>query len=66
MAGKKAAKKAPKVGNGMNPVVSAELAGVIYRAKLENRAAKLNISEEEVVTEVIRLFRVVQARLSGL
>jgi hypothetical protein len=64
MAKKQAAKKPTTKSNDISPVVAAELAGVIYRAKLENRAAKLNISEDEVVAEVIRLFKVVHEKLS--
>ena len=61
---KKVAKKAPAAGSDMTPVVAAELAGVIYRAKLENRAAKLNISETEVVRDVIQIWRTVAEQLS--
>ena len=61
---KKANAKAPKPGNDMTPIVAAELAGVIYRAKLENRAAKLNISETEVVRDVIQIWRTVAEQLS--
>ena len=61
---KKAAKKAPASGSDLTPIVAAELAGVIYRAKLENRAAKLNISEAEVVSDVMHLWRTVREQLS--
>ncbi len=64
MAKKKAAKTPSPKKNDISPVVAAELAGVVYRAKLENRAAKLNIPEDDVVSEVIRLFRVVHERLN--
>jgi hypothetical protein len=63
MAKQTAAKKTVEQAGDMTPIVAAELAGVVYRAKLENRAAKLNISEDEVVDDVIRLYRVVEARL---
>ncbi len=43
----------------MAPVVAAELAGVIYQAKLANRQAKLNIPESEVVSDVVTLWRAV-------
>ena len=48
----------------MNSVVAAELAGVIYRAKLENRAAKLNISEDEVVKDVLGIWQNVRDKLA--
>ncbi|MBI4166355.1 MAG: hypothetical protein HY508_11540 [Acidobacteria bacterium] len=60
---KKAGKKVSAAGSDMTPIVAAELAGVIYRAKLENRAAKLNISEAEVVADVIHLWRTVREQL---
>ena len=58
------AKKASATASSMTPLVAAELAGVIYRAKLENRAAKLNISEAEVVRDVIQIWRTVAEQLS--
>jgi hypothetical protein len=61
---KKVAAKASAPASSMTPLVAAELAGVIYRAKLENRAAKLNISEAAVVTEVIQIWRTVAEQLS--
>jgi hypothetical protein len=61
---KKAAKKAPASGSDMTPIVAAELAGVIYRAKLENRAAKLNIPEAEVVSDVVQIWRTLREKLS--
>ena len=64
MAKKKAAKKAPASGSDMTPIVAAELAGVIYRAKLENRAAKLNIPEAEVVSDVVQIWRTLREKLS--
>ena len=60
----KAEKKSAPVGNDVTPVVAAELAGVIYRAKLENRAAKLNISEDEVVKDVLNIWRTVRDKLA--
>jgi len=59
-----AAKKTKPAADGVDAVVAAELAGVIYRAKLENRAAKLNISEEEVVRDVLSIWRNVRAKLN--
>jgi hypothetical protein len=61
---KKVAAKASAPASDWTPVVAAELAGVIYRAKLENRAAKLNISEEEVVRDVIQIWRTVREKLA--
>ena len=57
-------KKAAPARNDVTPVVAAELAGVIYRAKLENRAAKLNISEDEVVRDVLNIWRNVRDKLA--
>lgn len=60
----KAEKKAAPAGNDVTALVAAELAGVIYRAKLENRAAKLNISEDEVVRDVLNIWRNVREKLA--
>jgi len=40
----------------LTPMVAATLAGVIYQARLLNRQAKLNIPEQEIVSDVIRLW----------
>ena len=48
----------------MTPMVAATLAGVIYQSKLLNRQAKLNISENEIVTDVISTWRTVMDALS--
>lgn len=61
---KKVAAEASAPASDWTPLVAAELAGVIYRAKLENRAAKLNISEAEVVRDVIQIWRTVAEQLS--
>jgi len=61
---KKVVKIADPARNELTPVVAAELAGVIYRAKLENRAAKLNISEDEVVRDVLNIWRNVRDKLA--
>lgn len=61
---KKDAKKASSGSGDLTPLVAAELAGVIYRAKLENRSAKLNISEAEVVADVVQIWRNVHDKLS--
>jgi len=44
---------------GVDPQVAATLTGVIYQAKLFNRQARVNVPEEEVVVEVISLWRIV-------
>jgi len=46
------------------PVVAATLAGVIYQARLLNRQSKLNIPEEEVIADVVGLWRVVKEALA--
>lgn len=46
-----------------DPIVASMLTGIIYRARLFNRQAKVNIPEEEVISEVLRLWRTVMARL---
>jgi hypothetical protein len=56
---KKAA--APKV----DPLVAATLTGIIYQAKLVNRQAKVSVPEEEVVVEVISLWRMVTEALNS-
>jgi hypothetical protein len=40
-------------------MVAAMLTGIIYRARLFNRQARMNVPEEEVVSEVIHLWRTV-------
>ena len=65
MAKKQAPKKTSPPANDMTPVVAATLAGVIYQAKLANRAAKLNISESEVISDVVHLWRTVRDELAG-
>ena len=47
------------------PVVAATLAGVIYQARLLNRQSKLNIAEEEVIADVVSLWRIVRDALAG-
>ena len=46
-----------------DPVVAATLTGIIYQAKLFNRQARVNVPEEEVVVEVISLWRIVSDAL---
>jgi len=61
------AKKAdlPKAAEKVDPAVAATLAGIIYQAKLFNRQARVNVPEEEVVVEVISLWRIVMDSLSS-
>jgi hypothetical protein len=49
----------------MAPVVAATLAGVIYQARLLNRQSKLNIPEDEVIRDVVTLWRTVMDELGG-
>jgi len=55
----------PKAAENPDPVVAATLAGIIYNAKMLNRQAKINVPEEEVVVEVISLWRIVMDALSS-
>jgi hypothetical protein len=61
------AKKAglPKAAEKVDPVVAATLTGIIYQAKLFNRQARVNVPEEEVVVEVISLWRIVTDALKN-
>jgi hypothetical protein len=49
----------------MTPVVAATLTGVIYQARLLNRQAKLNIKEEEIISDVVTLWRKLNEQLAG-
>jgi hypothetical protein len=57
--------KVPTTGEKVDPAVAATLAGIIYQAKLINRQAKINVPEEEVVVEVISLWRIVMDALNS-
>jgi len=46
------------------PVVAATLAGVIYQARLLNRQSKVNIPEQEVISDVVNLWRIVKEALA--
>jgi hypothetical protein len=46
------------------PMVAATLAGVIYQARLLNRQSKLNIPEQEVIADVVSLWRTVKEALA--
>jgi hypothetical protein len=64
MAKKPSAPSAHKPDNDSNPTVAAMLAGVIYQARLINRQSKLNIPEQEVISDVVHLYRVVRDELA--
>jgi len=55
----------PKAAEKIDPAVAATLTGIIYQAKLFNRQAKVNVPEEEVLVEVISLWRIVMDSLSS-
>jgi len=55
----------PKAAVKVDPAVAATLAGIIYQAKLFNRQAKVNVPEEEVLVEVISLWRIVMDALEA-
>jgi len=47
----------PKAAKKVAPAVAAALTGIIYQAKLFNRQARVNVPEQEVIAEVISLWR---------
>jgi hypothetical protein len=51
--------ESPEGPEKIDPGVAATLTGIIYQAKLLNRQAKVNVPEEEIVVEVISLWRIV-------
>jgi hypothetical protein len=59
MAKPKATTKENSLGD-RTPVVAATLAGVIYQSRLFNRQAKLNIPEQEIITDVVNLWHTVK------
>ena len=59
------AEAAQKVLVNADPQVAATLTGIIYQARLLNRQARMNIPEDEVVTEVVNLWRSVTRALAG-
>ena len=54
----------PKAAKKVDPAVAAALTGIIYQAKLFNRQARVNVPEEEMVLEVISLWRIVSDALN--
>jgi hypothetical protein len=65
MAKKPTNPKAESVSSAVDPQVAATLAGIIYQAKLFNRQARVTVPEEEVVVEVISLWRIVMEALDS-
>lgn len=49
----------------ITPQVAATLAGVIYQGRIQNRQAKLNIPESEVIADVVQLWRAVRDELAS-
>ncbi|HTS70485.1 MAG TPA: hypothetical protein VMO17_15995 [Terriglobia bacterium] len=49
----------------VDPAVAATLTGIIYQAKLFNRQARVSVPEDEVVVEVISLWRIVMDTLKS-
>jgi hypothetical protein len=54
----------PKAAKKVDPAVAAALTGVIYQAKLFNRQARVNVPEQELIAEVIGLWRIVTDALN--
>jgi hypothetical protein len=55
----------PELPKQIDPAVAATLTGIIYQAQLFNRQAKVTVPEEEVVVEVISLWRIVMEALKS-
>jgi hypothetical protein len=64
MVKKNTARGIPAATMPSDPMVAAMLTGVIYQARLLNRQARLSIPEQEVVSEVISLWRIVMEALA--
>ena len=54
-----------KLDSAVAPMVAATLAGVISQTCLQNRQAKLNISEQEVISDVVNLWYTVREAMNG-
>jgi len=65
MAKKKVAEESNELEVLVAPVVAATLAGVIYAARLQNRQAKLNIPEQEVISDVVNLYHTVREAMNA-
>ncbi len=63
MAKKLTEENAKSIELQLRPVVAAMLAGVIYQSRLLNRQAKLNIPEQEVITDVVNMWYTVMDAL---
>ncbi|MGD0697171.1 MAG: hypothetical protein ABSB82_20320 [Terriglobia bacterium] len=63
MAKKSTEENAESIELQLRPVVAAMLAGVIYQSRLLNRQAKLNIPEQEVITDVVNMWYTVMEAL---
>lgn len=57
MAKKQMAKIGRESLTPVDPAVAATLTGIIYRARLFNRQARMNVPESEVISEVLNLWR---------
>ena len=64
MAKKRTAKEKNELEILVAPVVAATLAGVIYQARLQNRQAKLNIPEQEIISDVVSLWHTVREAMN--
>jgi hypothetical protein len=65
MAKKQTVRGARAASNRVDPMVAAVLTGIVYRARLFNRQARMNVPEEEVVREVVYLWRSVMDALGS-
>jgi len=54
----------PKAAKKVDPAVAAALTGIIYQAKLFNRQARVNVPEQEVIADVVGLWRIVTDSLT--
>ncbi len=61
----KQADRSGSIPSDAAPLVAASLAGVIYQARLTNRQMKLNIPEDEVVADVLHIWRKVMGEIGG-
>lgn len=63
MAKKSTEENAESIELQLRPVVAAMLAGVIYQSRLLNRQAKINIPEQEVISDVVNMWHTVMDAL---
>lgn len=49
----------------LTPLVAATLTGVIYQARLMNRQMKVNIPDNELIPEMVGLWRSLTSELEG-